>query len=172
MARFPSKEADVFALAQEMMSGLAANAAVYPSPPVTVAEVATAFSAYLTAKNAAIAAQAAAEQATAAKDDALQTLTDGMRADLRYAENTVNFDDDQLKLIGWGGRSARTSLEAPGQARTLEAPRQGDGWVFLDWKEPVDGGKVAAYKIERRERPSGPWTDAGKIGRASWRERV
>ena len=45
--------------------------------------------------------------------------------------------------------------------RALEAPRQGDGWVFLDWKEPVDGGKVAAYKIERRERPSGPWTDAG-----------
>ncbi len=48
-----------------------------------------------------------------------------------------------------------------GQARTLEAPRQGDGWVLLDWKEPVDGGKVAAYKIERRERPSGPWTDSG-----------
>lgn len=161
MARFPSKEAEVFALAQEMMTGLATNAAVYPSPPVTVTELATAFSAYLSAKNAAVAAQAAAEQATAAKDDALQTLTDGMRADLRYAENTVNFDDDQLKLIGWGGRSARTSLEAPGQARTLEAPRQGDGWVFLDWKEPVDGGKVAAYKIERRERPSGPWTDAG-----------
>ena len=161
MARFPSKEADVFALAQEMMSGLAANAAVYPSPPVTVAELGAAFGAYMTANSAAVAAQAAAEQATAAKDEALQTLTDGMRADLRYAENTVNFDDDQLKLIGWGGRRARTSLEAPGQARTLEAPRQGDGWVFLDWKEPVDGGKVAAYKIERRERPSGPWTDAG-----------
>ena len=161
MARFPSKEAEVFALAQQMMSGLAANAAVYPSPPVTVAELGAAFGAYMTANSAAVAAQAAAEQATAAKDDALQTLTDGMRADLRYAENTVNFDDDQLKLIGWGGRKARTSLEAPGQARTLEAPRQGDGWVFLDWKEPVDGGKVAAYKIERRERPSGPWTDAG-----------
>ena len=25
----------------------------------------------------------------------------------------------------------------------------------------MDGGKVAAYKIERRERPSGPRTDAG-----------
>jgi hypothetical protein len=161
MARFPSKEAEVFALAQQMMSGLAANVAVYPSPPVTVAELGAAFGGYMTANNAATAAQAAAEQATAAKDDALQTLADGMRADLRYAENTVNFDDDQLKLIGWGGRRARTSLEAPGQARTLEAPRQGDGWVFLDWKEPVDGGKVAAYKIERRERPSGPWTDVG-----------
>jgi hypothetical protein len=33
MARFPSKEAGVFALAQEMMTGLAATAAVYPSPP-------------------------------------------------------------------------------------------------------------------------------------------
>ena len=34
MARFPSKEAEVFALAQEMMTGLAANAPVHPSPPV------------------------------------------------------------------------------------------------------------------------------------------
>ena len=125
------------------MSGLAANAAVYPSPPVTVAELGAAFGAYMTANSAAVAAQAAAEQATTTKDEALQTLTDGMRADLRYAENTVNFDDDQLKLIGWGGRKARTSLEAPGQARTLEAPRQGDGWVFLDWKEPVDTSKAA-----------------------------
>jgi len=70
------------------------------------------------------------------KDEALEALTDGMRADLRYAENTVNFDDDQLKLIGWGGRKARTSLEAPGQARTLEAPRQGDGWVFAGARIP------------------------------------
>ena len=37
MARFPSNEAEVFALPQQMMTGLAANAAVYPSPPVTVA---------------------------------------------------------------------------------------------------------------------------------------
>jgi len=55
----------------------------------------------------------------------------------------------------------RTSLETRGQARTLDAPRQGEGWVSLDWKESVDGGKAAAYKIERRQRPSRPWTDAG-----------
>ena len=74
---------------------------------------------------------------------------------------TGGFDDDKLKLIGWGGRKAKTSLQAPGQARALEAPRQGEGWIFLDWKAPSDGGKVAAYKIKRRQRPSGPWTDAG-----------
>jgi len=59
-----SKEAEVFALAQEMMTGLAANTAVYPSPPVAVAALAAAFGAYMTGKNAAVAAQAAAEQAT------------------------------------------------------------------------------------------------------------
>ena len=149
------------ALGQEMVTGLAANAAIYPSPPVSVVDLGTALNAYITAKNAATAAQAAAEQATATKDEALQALEDDMKADLRYAENTVDFDDDKLKLIGWGGRKAKTSLEAPGQARTLEAPRQGEGWIFLDWKAATDGGKVAAYKIQRRERPSGPWSDVG-----------
>jgi len=134
MARFPKSESEIFALAQEMVTGLNANAAVYPSPPVSVADLGSALSAFVTAKNASTAAQAAAEQTTATKDEALQTLVDDMKADLRYAENTVDFDDDKLKLIGWGGRKAKTSLEAPGQARTLEAPRQGEGWIFLDWK--------------------------------------
>ena len=159
MARFPKSAAEILALGQSMATRLAANAAIYPSPPVSVADLGTALSAYVTAKNAATAAQAAAEQATATKDEALQTLTDAMKADIRYAENTVNYDDDKLKLIGWAGRAAKTSLEAPGQARTLEAPREGEGWVFLDWKEPVDGGAVAAYKIQRRLRPDGPWSD-------------
>ncbi|MBN1515790.1 fibronectin type III domain-containing protein, partial [Candidatus Sumerlaeota bacterium] len=47
------------------------------------------------------------------------------------------------------------------QARTLEAPRQGEGWIFLDWKAPSDGGAVASYKLERRERPSGDWSVIG-----------
>ena len=29
----------------------------------------------------------------------------------------------------------------------------------MDWKEPIDGGKPAAYKIQRRERPAGSWTE-------------
>ncbi len=161
MARFPLKEAEILALANDMAAGLAANAATFPAPPVAPADLQTAMAAYITARDAAVAAAAAAEQATAAKDEALQTLTDDMKDDLRYAENTVDYDDKQLKKIGWGGRASKTSLEAPGQTRSLEAPREGEGWVFLDWKEPVDGGAVAAYKIQRRLRPDGPWSDAG-----------
>ena len=159
MARFPKPEAEIVALAQAMVSGLTANAATYPSPPVLPAALTTLVNAYTTAKNAAVASIAAAEQATSTKDDALEALTDAMKSDIRYAENTVNYDDDKLKLIGWAGKAAPTPLAIPGQARLLEAPRQGEGWVFLDWKAPIDGGAVSAYKISRRERPAGPWED-------------
>jgi len=116
---------------------------------------------------------AAAKRATSTKDEALEALTDAMKADLRYPENTVNFDDDKLKLLGWGGRKAGTSLEPPGQARTLEAPREGEGrkrGLYQASESPsetglsplsADGGKVASYKIERRERPEGRWSIAG-----------
>ena len=161
MARFPRTEAETVALAQAMESGLAENAAVYPAPPVAPADLTTLISIYTRAKNTAIAAQAAAEAATVYKDDSLDDLVDAMKSDIRYAENTVDYDDDKLKLIGWAGRKAGTALQAPGQTRLLEAPRQGNGWVFLDWKAPVDGGKPAAYKIIRRERDGGSWEDIG-----------
>ena len=159
MARFPLKEAEVVALAEAMITGLTSNAVLYPAPPVAVLDLTAAKTAYITALNAAIAAAAAAEAATTAKDDVLEDLVDAMKSDIRYAENTVDFDDDKLKLIGWAGRKAATALQIPGQTRLLEAPRQGDGWVFLDWKAPIDGGAPSAYKVMRRERPAGAWQD-------------
>jgi len=160
MARFPIREPEIIALAEAMEAGLAANAAVYPAPPVLPAGLTLLIGGYTTAKNVAIAAQAAAEQATADKDDMLADLVDAMKDDIDYAENTVDYDDEKLKLIGWAGRKTATALAIPGQARLLEAPRQGEGWVFLDWKAPTDGGNPSAYKVMRRERPAGPWEDA------------
>lgn len=159
MARFPRTEAEVLALAEAMITGLTSNAVLYPAPPVAVLDLTIAKGNYITSLNVAIAAKAAAEAATTAKDDALEDLADAMKSDIRYAENTVDYDDDKLKLIGWAGRKAASALTAPGQARLLEAPRQGEGWVFLDWKAPIDGGSPAAYRVMRRERPAGPWED-------------
>jgi hypothetical protein len=53
----------------------------------------------------------------------MEDLVDAMKSDIRYAENTVDFDDDKLKLIGWAGKAAATPLAIPGQVRSLEAPR-------------------------------------------------
>lgn len=157
MAQFPRREAEVKALAQNLATGLAANAADFPTPPVASAALQALLNSFITLCDEQVAAQAAAEQVTETKAAGLEELVTAMRADLRYAEDAVNYDDAKLTAIGWGGRAAPTALEVPGQTRALEAPRQGEGWVFLDWKQPADGGAVAAYKIERRERPVGDW---------------
>lgn len=157
MATFPRTEAQIKALAQTMVTGLTENAAAFPAPPVTAVALRALLTSLVTLTDEQVAALAAAEQATQTKAAGLEELVTAMKADLRYAEDAVNRDDAKLTALGWGSRSSGTALQAPGQPRTLEAPRQGEGWVFLDWKEPTDGGKVAAYKIERRERPAGNW---------------
>ena len=109
MARFPKAEAEIAALAEAMITGLTSNAVLYPAPPVAVLDLTAAKTAYITALNAAIAA--VAEAATTSKDDVLEDLVDAtlrstlrstsaMKSDIRYAENTVDYDDDKLKLIG------------------------------------------------------------------------
>ena len=159
MATFPTTEADVAALADAMITGLTDNVAIYPAPPVAVLDLTAAKTAYLDAINAAVAAKAAAKSATDAKEAAMDGLEDAMKTDIRYAENTVDFDDAKLQLIGWGGKKAPTALTAPGQVLELTVPVQGDGTVSLAWKQPVDGGDVQAYKVMRRERPVGAWEE-------------
>jgi multidrug efflux pump subunit AcrA (membrane-fusion protein) len=159
MATFPLREADVIVLAEEMIAGFTDNPLVYPAPPVAVLDLTAAKTAVTTAMTAATAARAAAEAAVDAKGTALEALESAMKTDIRYAENTVDFDDVKLKLIGWGAKKASTSLTAPGQTLELTVPVQGDGSVSLAWKAPIDGGAPQAYKVMRRERPAGAWED-------------
>ncbi len=163
MPRFPKREAEIIALAEQMIAGLLANAAIYPNPPHPAIHMGTGIRwkvrQYSNRRENFLAARAAVEQATGDKDDALENLIEALKDDIRYAENTVGYDDDELKLIGWAGKKTKTPLAAPGQTRLLEAPKQGKGWVFLDWKAPADGGKPKAYKVQRRVREGGDWKD-------------
>jgi len=157
MARFPRTEAPIKALAQTIVTGLTANPGDFPAPPVASVALQALLDSFITLCDDQVAAQAATEQATETKAAGLEELITAMKADLRYAEDAVNFDDPKLTALGWGGMAAATALEVPGQPRSLEVPSQGEGWIFLDWKKPADGGSVAAYKIERREQPTGAW---------------
>jgi hypothetical protein len=159
MPQFPRAESAIATLAQSIISGLQSNPGVYPAPPVVYPALQNQLLAFGTAQQEAIAAQAAARQAIDSKEVALIELTEAMKSVLRYAEITVDHDDARLQLLGWNGRATRRTLDAPGQCRTLEAPRQGEGWLLLDWKEPLEGGKPAAYKIQRRARSTGEWQD-------------
>ncbi len=150
MPRFPKSQAQITAFAEQLWWGLLNNQPVFPQPPVHPIQLLINKLTYQSLQGIFLAARAAAEQATGDKDDALENLIEALKNDIRYAENTVNFDDDKLKLIGWAGKKAKTPLAIPGQCRLLEAPKQGNGWVFLDWKAPADGGKPKAYKVQRR----------------------
>ncbi|MFH1613577.1 MAG: fibronectin type III domain-containing protein [Planctomycetota bacterium] len=159
MARFPKREAQIAALAEQLWRGLLDNNAIFSQPPIHPMSLRFRKLIYQSRHNNFLAAQAAAEQATTDKTDALEELIEALKDDIRYAENTVNFDDDKLKLIGWAGKKAPTPLAIPGQTRLLEAPKQGKGWLFLDWKAPADGGKPKAYKVQRRVVGTEPVSD-------------
>nr|VFJ88606.1 MAG: Fibronectin type III domain-containing protein [Candidatus Kentron sp. H] len=161
MALFPKAETKIQTLAHEILTGLNTHADLYPAPPVSAETLAAAIETYTGAADAALEQQAAAKHAIDVKNEALAALVDDMKMILRYAENVTHSDDASLKVLGWGARRAGTTLSAPGQTRALTAPRQGEGWIYLDWKEPDDGGKVAAYKVQRREADSETWVDVG-----------
>ena len=159
--RFPLKEAEVLALAQNVQAGLVANADVFPDPPVTPEVLSEDIAAYQAAKAALTAAQAAVQRALVDKDGALDAVKEAVKPDLRYAENITNYADDKLKLLGWGSPKSPIAMQRPGQTRGLTVASQGESSVTLQWAKPVNGGEVSAYDIMRRERDGGRWEHVG-----------
>jgi len=102
-----------------MSIGLKANSDIYPTPPVNTLdldEILIVYEAKIGAVTTAQSAfaQSAFAQAVTEKQELLQTVTDKIKSNLRYAEQAMNFSDDKLKAIGWGGRKEPTPLAAPG----------------------------------------------------------
>jgi hypothetical protein len=161
MARFPKREADIAALTKRVITGLTSYAEDFPSPPAPPPQLEEALAAYDAAKDAAIAADGAAIAATSEKDERLETLTDLLKADLRYAEVTTRDAPEMLSHLGWGPRRDGSPLDTPGQARSLDVSSEGPGWVVLDWKAPTEGGAVTAYRIRRSRADVEQWQDVG-----------
>ena len=142
MARFPDREAEIKALAQSIITGLTGNPD-FPDPPVSPAELQAELDSFISLCDTQTADLAKAQQSTEAKQAGRDLLTDSMKSELRYAEDAVDGNNAKLAALGWGGKAAPTHLQPPGQPRTLDAPRQGAGWLLLDWKTPADGGQTA-----------------------------
>ncbi|MBN1359612.1 MAG: fibronectin type III domain-containing protein [Sedimentisphaerales bacterium] len=159
MGRFPNAESEVATLATEMAAGLTDHADVFDAPPIPAETLGTLLASYNQSRTAVLDTQTAAQTATASKEVSLGQLVGAMKKDIRYAENKVGAESEQLYLIGWSPRRAPTPLAAPGQARVLAVARQEESCVDLSWKSPDDGGRPSAYRVVRRERPEGPWQD-------------
>jgi hypothetical protein len=161
MARFPKSEAEIRTLGNDLVSGLRTHVDDFPNPPVPPDELEATLNEYVEAREAAGSATGAATEAIAVKQEKLEALTDQMKSNLRYAENTVKYDNGKLEKLRWGGRGSSTPLDAPGQVQSLTAPREGAGWIFLEWQAPLDGGTPGAYRIQRRLFENPEWEEAG-----------
>jgi len=71
--RFPTREADVAALAGNVIVGLTESADDFPAPPVTAADLKTALEDYFATRDRASIAEGEAAEAHGEKDEALQT---------------------------------------------------------------------------------------------------
>ena len=119
MGQFPIREMDVVKLGEDMHQGLTNNPLIFPNPPVSPADLLMKILGYIGKHDAAVAAYAAAEQATTDKDASFVELVDLIKDNLTYCRNTVDDDDDKMKLVGSSGRKAPTPLEKPGETRAL-----------------------------------------------------
>ena len=155
MPTFPRREPDAVALADAMIAGFQQNPSVFPHADVPGLQALR--TAYQTAKNAQLDAEAKAVLVTEGKDQALTTLEDLMKNQLRQSEVDTSDDPAKLALIGWGPKAPAQPSNPPGQPRNLDPVVQGPGILFLDWKAPAPGpgGRVRTYLVERREQISG-----------------
>ena len=160
MAKFPTREAEVAALAGTIIHGLTEHGDDFPACPVAVETLQESLNRYNTARDLAASAQGVAAEAFEEKDDAVQELSDNMKDVLRYAETAARHDEGKLKHIGWSGRRDAAEVVPPGAPRTLEVKREGRGWVYLDWKTPSDGGTVSAYRVITRPAGHTEWKEA------------
>jgi hypothetical protein len=158
MARFPKAEARIVALARRMIEGLREAADDFPKPPVSADQLQVLLDEYLATLASSTAAEAAFHAEHARKDRALARLVEAMKAVLRYAEIMVRHHPEKLMRLGWGGRRPRTPLQPPGEVRDTTILAEGDTYLTLAWNPPLDGGRVAAYTIQRK-RPGTPWED-------------
>lgn len=155
MPRFPNTEPEIIALAQLQIDGLIKNDASFPEMPFKSNEVQALLADFLVKRSEANDSAAAAKLDTMEKEDSLELLISALKDNFKHAEILHKKNDAMLQKIGWSARANRTALQKPEQPRTLEAPKQGDGWLFLDWKEPLEGGLPSQYKVWRRELPDG-----------------
>ncbi|MCD9186908.1 MAG: fibronectin type III domain-containing protein [Pyrinomonadaceae bacterium] len=154
--RFPKTEPEIIALAQQIENGLNTNANLADSP-VDKAVFASKLAGYLAKRNEILTLSAELGTKHIEKDDLQEDLTESMQRVIGYLESKTNNDPEQLATIGWIVDAVSGAKQPPGQPRALEIVRQTDGSIFLDWKNPTDGGRVASYRVERRERPAGAW---------------
>jgi hypothetical protein len=159
MAQLPRTDAELIALAHDVLTGYRAHPEIFHNPPIDLDGVDSKLTDYAQVDHAWNVNQAEGVMLTAKRGGISAGLASDVQALLRHAETVVQ-DPAQLKLINWGGRAAPTPLQLPGQVQNLTDAKQGADWISLTWGAPADGGKPSTFIIQYRIMPDGDWAIA------------
>lgn len=162
MPVFPDSESATVNLADIAANGMKGNPTEFPNPPKDPNGILTDLNAYRAKQNEIQATEALKRLKVQEKNEIYGRIRSGTRDNIDYADIVADGNAAILDLVGWGNRAPSQRLTPPGQCRILEIIGQGDAWVRLDWKEPLDGGEVASY-IVRRSEDGINFTDAGTV---------
>jgi hypothetical protein len=130
MAQFPRTEEQIIAAMQALIGGLTENPTVFPAPPASAVEALAVLDSLVDIRDQCTAHDVARSLLTQVRAGAVEEASEVLRASYDYGETVTAPSYDQLPLIGWDKRKAPSAIELPGQARALEIPSQGEGWVF------------------------------------------
>lgn len=158
MATFPKAEAKILRLARVVIDGLRAAPEDFPNMPVSADELQQLLDEVEGDLVAVTAAKAAYHECHKRKDRSVYELKRALKAVLAIAEVAARRHPERLTGLGWGPRRERRPAQPPGEVRNIKIETQGETYVLLSWKPPVDGGAVAAYQLQR-QRGGGPWKD-------------
>jgi hypothetical protein len=141
-----------------VIQGLRESPEDFPKPPVSANELETMVDECDADWTRVAAAKAAYHEAHVRKDTSFARLTPALKAVVVYAEILARRQPSKLARLGWGPRRDRKALEPPGEVRDIKIDAEGETYLVLSWKRPVEGGAVAAYTIQVK-RDGAPWED-------------
>jgi hypothetical protein len=158
---FPERELEIIRLAEDVAKGFAEQRQDFPAPPFSAEEIGQRLSTYQAAREVAQQDRAREARSFALKNEALRAVVEAAKAAIKYAESMAGREPAKLRMLGWGPRrSPGSNAAVPGQVATLAISEQGKTWIALAWRQPFDGGRVSAYRVQRRK-PGGEWVDVG-----------
>jgi len=161
MPIFPRKEAEALEAARKLIGGMKNEPESLSFLAFPGQDVVALFDSFNEKKRQIALREAELRMLYGEKKSLLKELIYAVKSNLKMLARFYKNDTAQLARFGWGARRRRTPSRVPGQPRVLEALTQGADWFDLDWKPPLDGGKVRFYKILRLVEGETRWQEVG-----------
>ena len=149
MPEFPRDEVGIIDQARQIIGGLENLEDDFPAIPVNADELKTILNEVIEDNSEVIQLKAQLKAAQQKKRGNLNRLAEASKDDLDYLKIKYRKNPARLIAFGWAKRHSRRKTEKPDQPRYLEILKIDGNTLYLDWKSPIDGGKVNAYVVKR-----------------------